>query len=203
MYNKLDDIDLQVEDIERQIKKYNLTFPSLKRNDIENKMRFPYFVNEFYNFIDEHKKIPMQCELYSFYKNKHRDIIDKLKDGQLPGLKARIYRAYPSYIRDLHFAKLLRKKTCFEKVIYNLELDVKDGIDILIKHNNKKYAINLYVKTDRSKYYRKKKNNRHKEHNFINIDLPIGFEDSYKLGEFYLYSYRDIVRLFNFILKVA
>ncbi|MFW6310810.1 MAG: hypothetical protein ACOC1K_01090 [Nanoarchaeota archaeon] len=198
MKNEIKEIDLTSKEIENQIKEYNLEFLSIRRNDIEWKYSFPIFVTAFYDLVKENNQIPTQSYFFDFYLDKFSENsqISELNENQLGALKARIYRAYPSYVRDIHFSNLVYEKGNFNKVIYNLDLDIKEGVDILVIENDKKYAVNLFTDTRRSKKARKIKIDRHDDiDKYIQIDLPISFWDCKEIGEFYLYSEKDIDKI--------
>jgi hypothetical protein len=107
-------------------------------------------------------------------------------------------RVYPSYIRDLHFSLLLSENLKSYNVFYNPIIDVEKGIDLLI---NNKYKINLYVKTNKSEYYRQLKYNRHKKDDYVNIDLALDFNNSKKVGRFYLYDKKHVKKIIEIINK--
>ncbi|MGV9141398.1 MAG: hypothetical protein ACOC1X_00510 [Promethearchaeota archaeon] len=203
MQNKLNDINMDVDSIERKLRKFKLEFIKNKRSDIERKIKFPMFVKSFYNYIDEYANLPTQETFFDYYiqKNKNNKNIKKLNDDQLEGLRARIYRAYPSYIRDLHFAKILQEKTELEEVIYNVELDV-NGTDVLVKENGINYAVNLFVDTKRSNMARIRKKKRHnKDKKYIDVELPLVFNKAREVGDFFLYGKRELIEFLNLVLK--
>ena len=205
MDNLLDEINIASYEIEEQIKDYELEFLSVRDNQVEWRMKFPIFVRSFYNYILEHKVIPSQSGFFQYYVNENKDSknIQKLTDHQHEALRARLYRAYPSYIRDLHFGKFLTEKGYFDEVVYNVNMDIKDGIDLLISFGKRKFSINLHTSTSRAKKAREKKKDRHEEHNYIDIDLEIRFNGSKCVGKgkYYLYSYRELCELMGKILR--
>ena len=120
------------------------------------------------------------------------------------GLKARLYRTYPSLIRDLHFSKLLSERANNYKIIYNTNLDIKEGIDLLVIVNKINIAVNLYTKTRRAFVGRNKKENRHTIYdNITYIELPVEFNGSIKIGDFFLYGEREIFELETEIKKAG
>ena len=103
-------------------------------------------------------------------------------------------------MRDIHFAKLLIENELQYKVIYNTNLDVNKGIDILIIYNNKNYGVNLYTKTKRAFDGRLKKEKRHALYeNIVYIELPVEFDAYKKTGDFYLYSKKEIIQLKKYL----
>ena len=147
--NHLDLFNLSSKEIEDQIVSFNLTFINIRNQKAEWGIKFPIFLNSFYKFIYNNKKLPSQDEFYNYYLANNNSWFksNSLTDVVLTGLKARIYRTYPSLIRDLHFSKVLSEKFSDYLVIYNTNLDVIEGIDLLVIANNKNIAINLYTNT--------------------------------------------------------
>lgn len=204
MENKLDDIELTLEELEDKLKKIKLNFIKTKRKDTEHGFNFPIFVTRFYDYIDEYGELPSQKDFYDYYIENTQNFksIQKLDIDQLGGLKARIYRAYPSYVRDFHFAKLLEDKTPLDEVIYNNELDVKDGIDVLVKENDIHYAISLYTDTRRANMMRAKKIDRRDDKDgYVYIELPLNFKGAREVGDFFLYGKREMLEVLNIIIK--
>ncbi|MFP4017682.1 MAG: hypothetical protein ACOC1K_06480 [Nanoarchaeota archaeon] len=201
--NYLVDINISYKDIEKQIGNYSLKFPSTRNKKVERYIKFPIFVDEFYTLLKEKGKIPLQKEFSEYYIKKHKgkDCIKKLNDKEIKALIARLYRAFPSYIRDLHFGKLLKSKTNFADIIANSTLDVDKGIDVLIRYNQHQYGVCLYIDTKRSQNFRKSKIKYQKD-GYVYIELPLNLDDCKQVGEFYLYSEKEIIQLLNTILKI-
>lgn len=197
-YNVLDDIKLTSKDIESQLREINLFFDKFIDVEVENDNKLPPVITYFYDFVKTNNKIPKQFDLWKEYK-KNVYVSQIIKNPiKNEALKSRIFRIYPSLVRDIHFAILLKEKSKNCTVIYNNELDFFIGIDILISYKDKLYGINLYVNTERAKLYRGKKYNRHsKTDNVISIDIPVNFEDSYRVKDFYLYGKKEIELIKN------
>ena len=155
--NSLNKINLSVSGIESVIKDFSLEFPSVRNETVEHKMRVPMFVYPFYRFVIEGKQVPYQEQYWRAYAKHNRDWFDSVRPSNeiIEGLKARAFRTYPSLMRDLHFAKLVMNKNYFDVVIYNQDLDIKRGVDLLLKKDGKVFAVNLYTQTSRA--YRKKR----------------------------------------------
>lgn len=217
---KLDDyesllpkIDLSSGEIEAQIKDYKLVFD---RYGVNNKEGFPPFVSPFYDFILKNKRIPNQKEFWSAYQNDHHLFFDEnnLKNffrsetisEFIPGIEKRVNRNYPSLVRDVHFGKYLTEHGF--TVTYNQELDMKQGVDLMITNNNKHYGLCLFTDTpdgrkQRDKKLAKRMNNEPFD-NVTYIELPISFTNSdvFTCGDFFLYSEVDFERIEGIILKV-
>jgi hypothetical protein len=192
-------VDITSNLIEQTIKDYTLEFSPIKNDFVEWKMKFPTFLTSFYKYVYKEKTIPTQDQFWSSYLIDNIKFFDKknFSEDIILALKARVYRTYPSLVRDIHF-------TCYVKeningdVIYNTKLDVEDGIDMLISYNDKHYAINLFTATKRSFKSREKKEKRHKKYdNLIYIELPVEFKGSYICGDFFLYKENEYKKLIN------
>lgn len=194
---------MKVSEIKNQLLGMSLEFLSVKDAKIENAGDLPYFVNSFYKYIELHNKVPTQNQFYKLYCKDHAEDLSGFNNRLSEALKARLYRAYPSYVRDFMFSHLLYEVADFDEIIYDPILDVEEGVDILIKENGIKYAVNLYVDTYRSNQYRKRKYNRHpdKDKEYVDIDLPLSMKSAIKIGDFYVYSFKHIIKIMNFILK--
>lgn len=202
--NHLNLFNISSKEIETQLLSFKLEFLQTRNQIVEWEIRFPIFLNSFYKYIYNSKKIPSQIEFYEYYLSNNKQWFDKnsITNELMVGLKARIFRTYPSLVRDLHFAKLLSEKSSHYKIIYNTNLDVKEGIDLMIATKEKYFAVNLYTKTPRAFTGRIKKENRHTIYDNISyIELPVKFKGSTAIGDFYLYGEREIAELEKKILS--
>jgi hypothetical protein len=204
--NHLELFKISSKEIENEILSFKLIFLKTRNQKAEWGIRFPTFLDSFYKYIYNNKKLPSQDDFLNYYlsNNKKWFIENSLKNDVMLGLKARIYRTYPSLIRDLHFSKLLSETTENYEIIYNTNLDVKEGIDLLVIANNINIAVNLYTKTKRAFVGRSKKENRHNLYdNITYIELPVEFNGSVKIGDFFLYGNREIIELESEIEKAS
>ena len=199
--NFMDNINLSSKIIETQIAPMKLTFLAEKNHEIEWKTMPPMFIYSFYNFIAKHNRIPTQTEFWNFYCHENKNnFTDKVKNS-LRSLQARAFRAYPSFVRDVHFYYILVESEMFDRVFYHPEVDVKYGIDFVVRYKDKNFGVNCYIETPRSQQGRKKKQFRHsKVKKLIHIDLPVHFKGSKKCGQFYLYSQRELTQLLKIFL---
>lgn len=204
--NLLDEVFLTSTNIESSISSFKLTFDSYKNEEVEWKMKLPMFVDSFYSLVLKNQLIPNQIELLDCYLNQSslKEILStKANDNAdiVRGIKARLFRSYPSLVRDLHFCLFLKERTKNgARVIYNIKLDTEVGIDILIEHNTNIYAINLFTPTSRAKLGRTKKAQRHEiVSNVIQIELPVDFKTERKCGDFFLYGQSEFEILKNLI----
>jgi hypothetical protein len=203
--NILDQFPVTSDDIEKQISGYSLEFSQTRNQRVEWGMAFPMFVPPFYQFIRENNgTIPTQEEYWLFYLEENEDWFNEneLTAELLEGLKARVYRSYPSYVRDIHFAKYLQDNATDIEVMYDIQLDIEEGIDLLIVKKGIPYAVNLYTDTQRANSARKKKTFRHKNYtNVVYVELPIELDDNHKHGKFFLYGKRELDDLLTKLTK--
>ncbi len=193
--NTLDKIALSSEEIENQIKSYRLTFSQIRRNDVEWGMKFPMFVPPFYSYILKIGRVPNQKEYWNNYifENKPFFNASTLTSDQMAGLEARVFRTYPSLVRDLHLGVKLKKSGVFNDVYYNEVIDIQYGIDLVVLKNDKLLGLNLFTNTRTALHARVKKEYRPKKPvNFKCIEIPIEFRGSKVCGDFFLYSEREI-----------
>jgi hypothetical protein len=200
--NLLDDIKFTYLDIQEQISDMGLFFENHYDEEVEDKLPLPPFINSFYEYVLTYQKLPKQYEWYLYYLKKPE--VKKLinTEKKKNGLLSRMFRVYPSLVRDIHFSLYLREKSKNCHVVYNIELDGEIGIDVLIEYKGGMYGINLYTNTDRAKYYREKKYGRHDEvTNVKTIDIPVEFTEENKFEEFYLYGETQMETIKNFLIN--
>jgi len=196
----MDKINLSRKAIEAQIQSMSLEFFSQKDERIEWKTKPPSFILSFYKFVYYKKRIPHQIEFWKYYSEENKNDFSENIKQYLPALKARCYRAYPSFVRDIHFYYLMVESNLFEQVLYHPEIDIKYGIDFVVRYKEKNFGINCYIDTPRSQQGREKKQFRHsKVKNLIHIDLPVHFKGCKKCGQFYLYSQRELSQLLKIL----
>jgi hypothetical protein len=192
--NILNQIKMNHVDIENAIRKYDLVFSAIKNEKAEWKTELPPFVYCFYKYLMESQQIFTQSEFWHKYQYMYDDFFANTNHIETEAIKARIYRAYPSLIRDLHFAKYLCRAAKNKSIVYyNPRIDVEYGIDLLLIKGNDNYGINLYTQTNRSLQGRRKKSNRHPVYNnVINIELPVRLGGADKCGKFFIYGKKEL-----------
>ena len=194
--NLLDKIELSSNNVLDQILGYPLVFDNYKNDEVEWKVKLPMFLDSFYPFVLKLSKVPTQEELWVHYLTLIPNELKNRGDDFLRGIKARLYRSYPSLVRDLHFSLLLNESSKHSEIIYNRDLDVKCGIDVLVIFKGINYAINLFTPTKRAYIGRNKKTHRHSMYeNIVDIELPVKFNDEHKHGDFFLYGNQEIIQL--------
>ncbi len=192
--NLLGSITISCNDIEQAIKNYPLSFSETRNETVEWGMEFPMFLTPFYKYVYQTNKLLKQEEFWKYYLSENKEFFSTNNFSQtiLDGLKARVYRTYPSLVRDIHFATFLKKEFTESEIIYNRKLDVEEGIDVLIVYADRYWGINLYTNTKRAHQGRKKKESRHTKFENVNyIELPVDFKGSVVCGKFFLYGEKE------------
>ena len=201
--NLLDKIEITSSDIFNTVYKYDIPIWNIRLEEIENDYKLPMFIHSFYSYILKYQVIPTSDEFFTYYKELNKDFFkaNHYSSYLMIGLQARCYRLYPSLIREFHFTKIVQEcLTNKYKVIYNIDLDVREGIDMMIIKDNNFFGINLFVDTYYSKVARGNKKTRHTTFdNVTYVDSPILLKaiDTIKCGNFVLYGYNHYHELIN------
>lgn len=196
--------------VEETIKTIPYKGQGLKIDDEVENARIPAIAQTFYQYVFLFG-VPSPEELFHLYLKQHFNVSDSLcqlkstsKSYSIKGLKARIYRSYPSLIRDFHFYLLCYESKLFEKVYYSLNADFKEGVDVRVTYKGKNIAVALFVETKRSQSYKKKKYNRHKQLTIPEVCITINpFDKANYVGDYALYQTSHIQQLVEQIQKTA
>jgi hypothetical protein len=206
--NLLDYIETTHTEIEEMLSDETYISNSDKDEDTENKIRFPMFNISFYSFIEEFKKIPTQKQFVDYYllinKDNYNIKIYNEDERKLHFLKCRLYRTYPSLVRDIHFSLFIKEHTNETKnnfVFYDKQMDLENGIDVGMVIKGKIYGVALFVGSERSYEFRKEKEkNRVKLFDNVNyIELPKIINHTNK--KIQLYDKEDLKMLIDKINK--
>lgn len=198
--NQLGYLQLSAGDIVSQIENYHLVFPQVRDRRVEWGIHFPPFINAFYNFVHQNKRIPTQEEYFQFYIGVNQSFFTsgRFEQGIYQGLQARLNRTYPSLVRDIHFNKLLEENNRGYEIVYNLNLDLAFDIDAMLIKDGKFWAACLYTQTRRGNIARGKKVYRHTRFDNVQyVEFPVELRDDKKVGEFFLYGEAELNELFN------
>lgn len=201
--NHLKYYDYISNDIETLCKneKYSLFFYPVDRNDPDYHMveylRIPSFVDAFYHSIDNrysNKKLLNQKEFWAYYKKVYKKFFSKdgLTDNILQKIEGRIFRAYPSLVRDIHFLLFLKEKFGAENTLYNPKLDSEIGVDVMLNINGKYYGIKLLASTERSEKFKEIKD-KFRQKSFSNVEFIVIPKqlDGIQCGDFFLYGEKE------------
>ena len=192
-------------EIEDQVRLFSLRFNWKEK--VDEREWFPSFVDVFYPYIIQNQHMINQEQFLRLYKSTYKETIEKKCQTETALLFAdgRILRTYPSLVRDIHFYKYLINLG--EKAIYNLELDKRRGIDILLERESGYYGLCLYTDTEDGRKNRDKKLLWRESREFVNvtyIDFPVPFLGECNFGRFWLYGdneYNKVSAIINNIEK--
>lgn len=174
---------------EAAMKKHRLNFPQERDREVENH-RFEPFVYTFYDMVKKSGWVPFQDVFASEYIKTHKNEFQDLYSRKASAIEARLRRCHPSYARDLHFAMKCRESGLFDDVIYNVDLDVKQAIDLLVLKDAKFYGIHCFTRTERGQFWRDRKDNRHDDKNQCvkEIDFTVNKSDGFECGRYFLFG---------------
>lgn len=200
--NHLKFYDLTRSEIEKMClsPEYPLYFYPKDYNDpafisVEN-AKLPMFVSKFYMSVDNRKGINQmftQKAFWNYYKQQNPKYFSRPEIANNPNLfqkmEGRIFRVYPSLVRDLHFLMYLKERHGIENVLYNPELDAAIGIDVLLKDKGKVFGIKLLIESERSEKYKNLKD-KFRQQSYENIEFIVIPKqlDNNKFGDFFLYG---------------
>jgi len=204
--NLLEDIRLTSDQIREQVA--SMRYETIEEIDEKvEKISIPKFVPSFYDFIVSYGRLPNQDEAFGYaLRNDRYEYMQNqtFAKEHLSGIKARHARTYPSLIRDVHFNKYVAENLGREyTVLYNTNLDILEGIDLLLIKEDLLYGICMYTDTPRGRKARLDKEKRHVWcDNVVKIDLPLPMPDNCSRGDIFLYSRNEFDRLTELIRDV-
>lgn len=195
-------INLTSSELINQLKDYKLSFSKVHNAHVEWGMRLPMFAYPFYDYLIKYQHIPNQLEYISYYFEFNKDFFTQhtLDDTTKEGVEARLKRSYPSFVRDVCFNKYVKENIQGYTASYNLDLDIKEGIDLMLSDQSNNFGVCLYTKTKRAFVGRAKKQFRHTEFTNVKyIEYPVDFKGSLQVGDFFLYGEKEFHELLNLI----
>jgi hypothetical protein len=151
------------------------------------------FVETFNKLVREKRMIPSQDVFVERYLEENAATLGSVLTSQSlrTGLEARLRRTYPSFVRDIHLNALLKEKNL--QVSYDQDADIAEGVDHTIQYKGKTFYVHGYVGTSRGRFGRRVKSRRHKFRGMhIDVVLDLGGRSTKKVGDFYLYSEKDV-----------
>jgi hypothetical protein len=196
----LEKIEMSYDRIIDSIRQQRLTFINIKNDIVEWNLKLPVFVRPFYAYVYRKNKIPTQEEFFNYYILCNSDYFqsNSFSPDILEGIKARAYRAMPSIVRDFCFNKFVFHNIQGCNVMYSIDLDVEEGIDLLLYNENNMYGVCLYTDTKRSYDGRKAKEHRHVQFdNVTYIEFPVTFSSCERVGDYFLYGKEEYNKLIN------
>jgi hypothetical protein len=144
----------------------------------------------FYLFIILYLRLPTPEEFYKQYKLCYQRDVYKLgsvSDATEEVIKARLYRAYPSLIRDIHFYTLCSSDPRFDEVKYSTEVD-KQGVDLIVSRGGKRFAVRLHNNSEAANNWAKTK----EVAGSFSAVIDIVLDNPNKIGDFNLYTEQSL-----------
>lgn len=163
------------------------------------KTKFPAINVAFYKHIFENDTVPSPERMLELYFDLYSDRVKVVEDKvifnndeySLNALKARILRTYPSLIRDFHFYLMVKEANVFDKVTYSCADDI-NGTDVAITHQEVKYTVSLYTKTERSLKFKQIKDKFRHQYDENEIRIKLNLSKAYDCGQIKLYTQSDV-----------
>ena len=202
--NLLPEISLPSNEIKDAVSAYKLTFLRERNQEVEWGIKLPMFVDAFYSYLVSNQAIPDQKVFFDYYLQYNKDYFENLNRPDLEsGIMARAFRTYPSLVRDIYFNKYIEERLGTKcQIIYNTQLDIEEGIDLMIITSKNNYGVCFFTNTRRAYTGRHAKENRHTLFDNVKyVEMPMEFQGSVKAGDFFLYGEKEFNELYNTLSK--
>ncbi len=179
--------DMDTSQFEQIISTFKLKFLWNKEGAAENR-KLPSFLDTLNSYIQMTNGIPPDQETFIETYFWNNDV------EWTTGIEARARRAYASLIREHHLGLLLREH--FTVLDDDAIRDQMDGIDYVIQHNNQLFYLHAFVDTERSNYFRAKKDSRRPTiSGGTHLDIKMDPKSAKTCGMFWVYDLRHIENL--------
>jgi len=210
------DFSLTRKGIEDTLCSFDYSGNNQKISSFVEHYKLPPMISSFYDFIFEQGEVPSQSQLSKKYLNTFFDkepnnmfaLKKEYRDSKRYShtfngimLLPRVLRAYPSFLRDLHFYTICLESGVFSNQGYSLKQDFEKGLDLKLRYKTKEYYASLYIETARGNFFKDKKYLRHDYKGVPEIPLGVSLDDCAKFGRFLLYKDKHLERLINLIEK--
>jgi hypothetical protein len=176
------------------------TFINERDSKVEFASGFPNMMYTLWGFICTYRRFPTQSAFVAYYQLVHQDA---LKGYDETAVTARLLRSYPSLAREIHFFQLVRESNEFNDVSYCSYDDVEGGIDFKVALGGNEYNILCYLQTQRSLWFRKKKDFRHKNPISNSIEMPLDLSLGKKIGKWIVYDKAQVEVLLYKVINYA
>ncbi|MCA0232060.1 MAG: hypothetical protein LCH91_16435 [Bacteroidetes bacterium] len=192
--------------IEQQVASLAYSGENLLRDAEVEKAKLPPFALAFYKFLFFKGQIPTEQELWTQYLIAHFGVLDEtriqfFRKGtwrvyKADAVKARLFRSFPSLIRDFHFFVLCQESGRFQEVKYSLRDDYFNGVDLTLTYQNKTFRVAVMLNSERARQFKEQKYSRHAETDeqevILLFDLPRSEQNK---GKIKLFSSQHIQQL--------
>jgi hypothetical protein len=193
-------IDLSPTKIEKIVSAERIIILETKDPTVELAARFPNMMATLWSYICTFRSFPTQIQFVNHYLAVHGMQLEKYDKESV---KARLYRAYPSLVREIHFYGLAKESALFSAVTYSSYHDIDLGIDLQVAIGELTYNVSCYVLTNRAVEFRKRKiTHRHRPVPY-SIEMPLDLAKGKKIGDWVFFDTYHVHSLFNSILEDA
>lgn len=144
----------------------------------------------FYLFTFLYQRLPTPEEFFKQYQICYQRDAYKLGSiGEVPDemIRARLYRAYPSLIRDIHFYFMCSEDDRFDDVKYSTEVD-KQGVDLIVSKGGKRFAVRLHNNSEAASNWAKTK----EVTGSFKAVIDIALNEPSRVGAFNLYTKQSL-----------
>lgn len=140
-----------------------------RNSKLEKDNSIPLFIWTFTNFFDELGTLPTEQMFIDEYfdTNTH-----KLRHYTKSAVSGRIYRTYPSLLRERHIILLLSEDNAIDAVYYSPIWD-SNGVDCFVYYKGIWFDLDIFIDSKKAKEYRKKKDKWKNHLTTVNVQVPV------------------------------
>ncbi|WP_456273834.1 hypothetical protein [Bacillus sp. AK031] len=200
MINLTKGLPISSHEIEKVLEVESPSFINNRDNKVEFAYGFPNMMYTLWGYICTYRGFPTQSAFVAFYKLVHERA---LKGYDEAAVTARLLRSYPSLSREIHFFQLVKESDVFNSVSYCSYDDIESGIDFKVMLGGNEYNILCYVDTQRSLWFRKRKDFRHKNSIMNAIEMPLDLSKGKEIGNWIVYDQVQVDLLLNKVINYA
>lgn len=200
MIDLITGVDITTHSIQLAVSSSPPIFINMRDDAVEHASEFPNMMYTLWGFICTHRRFPSQTEYTLYFLSIHANSLASLNEE---AIKARLLRAFPSLIREIHFHALVKESGFFQDVYYSAKLDVEDGTDLCVKCGGYEYGVSCYVQTEKSLEYRRRKRNRPRNLKANSIELPLDLSSGTTVNGWIFYNRNHIGILLDHIIDYA
>ena len=175
--------------VENLLASYALHLPRIVDPYVET-AAFPSLVTFFTDLVYHHDGWPPPPEVFvrTFRTQCERSAGWLVTAGAWPATEARLLRAYPSFVRELHLSLLLTERGMV--VVRDAGADQGHGLDLIVLAGHYAVGLATYVDTPRSRAYRERKRATNPPGALV-IEVPLCLRTATRAGNFLLYGCAD------------
>jgi hypothetical protein len=193
--NLLNQISFTSDDLVNFLVNTSCIISEKRSKAVEWETTLPSFTNYFYDYIINSQTLISQTSFFQKYYYTYINKFVNFKKYDIECLRGRLYRAYPSLVRDLHF-NLVAKELFGDKAFYSLSLDQEYKIDSLLLLENKKIGFELFINTQNSLHSRQVKKDRPKliDESIEVVECSLHDGKILFVGSYFLYDAKSILK---------